>query len=495
MSDPTYDVVIVGAGPSGLTTAVPLARAGVRVLVVEQHPGLSVFPKATGLRPRTMEILRSWDLETSVLEQVEPAQIAMAIRPVLAAPGQVTSLGLPTEAEMVALSPSRPAVFPQDRLEALLLADLRAHGAEVRFGTELLDLQVGESEVAVELRRRDTGRLEGVAARYLVGADGGRSTVRSRLGIAVEELGAEGHHLSTLFRADLSAVMPEVPFVLTATVAPGAEGVFVTTGQTDRWFYDIEWHPEAGESRADWPEERLIARIRASAGLPDLEPEIEGTFAWDFGASVATRQRSGRVFLVGDAAHRTTPRGATGMNTGIADGHNLGWKLAWVIRGWAAAPLLDSYEAERAPVGRANAEASLISALASDSAHAMAQDLGVRYASTVVLGDHDLAGRRAPHAWVRVAGRTVSTLDLFADRLTVLTGGDAHPGSSTDRVAVLALSRDFADLDGGFATAYPLASGDAALVRPDGYVAWAGPLTELEEAVAAVTGSPALAPA
>ena len=492
MSNPAYDVVIVGAGPSGLTTAVPLARAGVRVLLVEKHPGLSIFPKATGLRPRTMEILRSWGLEEEVTTRAQPAQLAVSVRPVLTAPGPVTPLGLPTEAELAGVSPCRVAVFPQDRFEAVLLTDLLANGGEVRFSTELVDFRADESEVRLDLRRRDGDRAETVTTPYLVAADGSRSSIRDRLGIAMEQLGAEGHHLSTLFGADLSAVMPEVPFVLTITMAPGVEGLFAATGRNDSWFYDIEWHPETGETVADWPVERVAARIRAASGLPDLELDVRGVFPWDFGASVASRQRAGRVFLVGDAAHRTTPRGATGMNTGIADGHNLGWKLAWVTRGWAAESLLDSYEPERAPVGRANAEASLRTGTGADGAHAVIQDFGVRYDSGAVLAGHDLAGLRAPHAWVGIDGRTVSTLDLFGDRLTVLTGGREVPVRSGTPVAVLALGRDFTDPDGGFAAAYRLAPGDAVLVRPDGYVAWGGPLGGLGKAVATVTGMAAL---
>ena len=383
-----FDVVIVGAGPSGLTTAVSLARAGVRVLVIEKHRGLSAFPKATGLRPRTMEILRSWGLEQAVLDRSEPTQLTMAVRPVLAAPGTEIPLGLPTEEMVTALTPTRFAMFPQNALEALLLAEVRRCGGEVRFETSFTGLSQDESGVTVTVQLAAADDPVQLTARYLVGADGGRSAVRSIVGIRYDELGSEGNHLSALVHADLSAVMPAMPYVLAVAVAPGAEGLFATTGERHRWIFDIEWHPEAGESLADWPVERMAERIRRAAGLRDLQLEITGIFPWSFGASVAQYQRSGRVFLIGDAAHRTTPRGATGMNTGIADGHNLGWKLAWVIRGWAAPSLLDSYEPERAPVGRANALASLESGMNKGGDHSIGQDFGVG----VRLGS---GGRRA----------------------------------------------------------------------------------------------------
>jgi putative polyketide hydroxylase len=487
-----YDVVIAGAGPSGLTTAVSLARAGVRVLVVEKHQELSAFPKANGLRPRTMEILRSWGLEQEVLDRSEPAQLAMAIRPVLAAPGSEISLGLPTEEMLTALTPTRFATFPQNELEALLLAEVRRWGGEVRFGARLTSVSQDESGVTITVQPAAPAAPTEVTARYLVGADGGRSTVRSLLGVEVDELGSEGHHLSALFHADLSAVMPAMPYVLAATVAPGAEGLFATTGRRDRWIFDVEWHPEAGETIADWPVERLADRIRRAVGLRDLQPEITGIFPWSFGASVAQRQHSGRVFLVGDAAHRTTPRGATGMNTGIADGHNLGWKLAWVVRGWASPSLLDSYEPERAPAGRANAVASLETGMGKGAERAIGQDFGVRYVSGAVIEGHPLVGHRAPHAWVGVDGRSVSTLDLFGDQLTVLTGAYADPGPVGPHVRCLRLGQDFGDPNGNFAAAYGLGPEDAVLVRPDGYVAWGGPVGGVSSAIAELTGLPEL---
>ena len=184
--------MIAGAGPSGLTTAVSLGRAGVRVLVVEKHSGLSAFPKATGLRPRTMEILRSWGLEQKVLDRSEPTQLAMTVRPVLAAPGTEISLGLPTEEVLTALTPTRFAMFPQNELEAILLAEVRRCGGEVRFGTELIGLRQDESGVTVSLQSATTDGPFEVTARYLVGADGGRSAVRSMLGIAVRRAGLGG---------------------------------------------------------------------------------------------------------------------------------------------------------------------------------------------------------------------------------------------------------------------------------------------------------------
>jgi len=135
-----YDVIVVGAGPSGLTTALSIARHGATVLVVERHSAPSSFPKATGLRPRTMEIFRSWGLEPAIRAVSQPTRLCMSVAPVLSVPGEELSMGLPTEAELAPVSPTSIAVCPQDRLEIILADALRESGGSIRFGTRLTDL-------------------------------------------------------------------------------------------------------------------------------------------------------------------------------------------------------------------------------------------------------------------------------------------------------------------------------------------------------------------
>ena len=139
--EPDVDVVVVGAGLAGLTIAAALARSGVSVLVIEKHPGLSVFPKATGLRPRTMEILRSWGLEQTVLDQSQPTRLSMLVTPRLGVHGTEVSMGLPTDEEALGVSPSRIALCPQDRLEQILLTHLLEQGGDVRFETTLVGIE------------------------------------------------------------------------------------------------------------------------------------------------------------------------------------------------------------------------------------------------------------------------------------------------------------------------------------------------------------------
>ena len=476
----TCDVLVVGAGPAGLTAATMLARHGVDVLVVERHGGTSPFPKATGVSTRTMELLRSWGLERRVRAGAMRVRPGLVVSDTLADPTQKADLpfGYPTDEAALAVSPTTPCYCPQDRLEPVLLEHLRDHGGRVRFGTEMISSTAGGADVVAELRDRASGSAERVQARYLIGADGPRSTVRAGLGIGVDDLGTIGDFIAVTFRADLTHRLPRPPSVLNAVEVAGAAGLFVPTSTDDRWIYGREWHPERGESIADWTPQRCTELLRTGTGLPDLRPEILAVMPFVMGGHVATAFRAGRTFLVGDAVHRTTPVGGIGMNTAIHGAHNLGWKLAWVLRGWAGEGLLDSYEAERRPIGTDNVLRSL--RLSPQCAgEGLAWDIEARYTSPVVEAGCG-TGERAPHAWLRRDGARVSTLDLFDGRLTVLTGPRGEPWHraatelAADGLPIMALSagRDLYDEDGAFARHYHLGDVGAALVRPDGYLAW-----------------------
>jgi hypothetical protein len=364
----------------------------------------------------------------------------------------------------------------------------------VRFRTEVTDLTIGDDGVTARLCPTEGAPAYVVRARYVVGADGGDSVVRRAAGIDWHSLGSEGHHLAALFRGDLSPAVRGRAYALYATVAPGSEGMFVTTGDPERWVFDQEWRPDE-EPLDAWTPERVRDAIRAASGLPDLDPLVEGLFPWEFGAAVAKIQQKGRVFLIGDAAHRTTPRRATGMNTGIADAHNLGWKLAWVLAGWAGPDLLESYDVERRPVGHANALRSLQpSAEDAEDRDLLADDLAVVYRSEVVAETfaescarpdsespvtRAVPGGRAPHAWVERDGSRISLLDLYDRHLTVVTG----PGGTSWRSAATALAAeglpvqvvrlgvDVTDDHGLAAARYAVGDSGAVLVRPDGHVA------------------------
>jgi hypothetical protein len=310
-----------------------------------------------------------------------------------------------------------------------------------------------------------------------------------------------------------------VPLVIEELLADAAEPSDVVTSSVPRSFAEVvvtrlrrltseqrrvlaaaalvDGESDQPEAADKWTPERLIQRIRGGAEVPNLAIQIRRTLRWDLGAAVASHYRRGRAFLVGDAAHRTTPRGATGLNTGIADGHNLGWKLAWVVRGWADVALLDSYEAERVPVGRRNAARSIDTATGSPPESALAADFGVTYDSAIILdgnteelppdeiGLRAQPGQRAPHAWVVMQGRRSSTIDLFDSTLTLFAGpsGGAWRAAAAwlpdgPPLQALGVGTEIADPSGELTERYGLAGEAAVLVRPDGYVAWRGMATD-----------------
>ena len=246
------------------------------------------------------------------------------------------------------LSPTAPLCAPQDHTEAVLLGHARSLGAEVEFGREVLRVDVADDGAEALVRTGDRLRL--VSARYVIGADGARSVVRGALGIEMGGPGAvDTVSVSAAFRAPLWDLVGEPRYGLYPIVHPELSSVFVPSGRGDDWVFGVS------DDLMKRPDEAEMSRlIRIAAGVPDLEPRIHRITTFKFAAEIADRFAQRSAFLIGDAAHRVTPRGGTGMNTAIADGHDLGWKLGWVLNGWAGEDLLDTYEAERRPVAAHN---------------------------------------------------------------------------------------------------------------------------------------------
>jgi hypothetical protein len=264
------------------------------------------------------------------------------------------------------------------------------------------------------------------------------------------------------------------------------------------------------ESSADFTPERCAKAARAIIGR-DLPLEVLDIACWEEAVGVADRFRAGRAFLVGDSAHVWPPAGAMGANAAVQDAHNLAWKLAGVINGWAGDPLLDSYEAERRPAARALADITVRRQEARFGNRPNENDVddilctfGQRYRSSALIGaDHDSVyggdleqgaapGTRAPHLWLDLYGDRFTVHDLFHDAAVLLTGGAgtawtkaaAQAAARTGvplrayRVGTATAGAELVDVEGVWGTRYGLGPDGAVLVRPDGYVAWRGSLAD-----------------
>jgi putative polyketide hydroxylase len=466
----TTDVLVVGAGPAGLATAISALRNGARALVLERRPGPSTLPRANGVSVRSMELFRFWGIAGAVRAgAIDCEPVSEVVRVLAGRPRDVTPLARASARQTLAVSPALPALVPQDHIEPLLVERVRALGGTVRFGAAVTGLRTSSDGVRAEV---DGGG--GIRARYVVGADGPRSTVRAALGIGWQRLGTVGRYEHVLFRPDRAMLVGCRPAALSFVQHPDAGGVLLPIG-SGRWAFV---HPVADSAVRTLPDH--IALLRTATGLADLRPEVLRTQRFTMAADVATGYRSGPGFLVGDAAHRMTPFGGIGMNTALHDGHELGWRLAWAVRGLAGDALLDSYGAEREPVGRANAGRTLSSERHPDDG--LPRDLGGLYRSRVIAARRDRPGpraagpgERAPHVWIRRDGRRCSVLDLFDAGLTLVTAAPAWRRAA-DRIAeptlrVLAAD-DLGDGRDRLVAAYRLGAGAAVLVRPDGVVAW-----------------------
>jgi 2-polyprenyl-6-methoxyphenol hydroxylase-like FAD-dependent oxidoreductase len=487
-------VLVAGAGLGGLSASMFLAQGGVDVLTVERHAGTSVHSRASGQNWRTMELFHCAGIDDDVLHASPRASQGLRITVATSLAGQVFHRLVEDGSEFdVSATTTMPhGMAGQDVVEPILLAAAEKAGARVRFRTELVELTQDDDGVTATLRHRDSGEETVVRADYVVAADGGRSGIRHALGIPAEGLDGLSHCLGVVFDADLGDRVKAGVTDLFYLRNPEFTAGLSNTDVAGRYVFAPDYHPERGESPADFSHDRLVAMIRTATDLPGLEPKIVWTGSWEIAARIAERFRSGRVFLVGDAAKVTPPSGGQGGNTAVGDGADLAWKLASVLRGDAGDALLDTYEAERKPIARMIVDMSLhnlkqrmhpdldVSGLTA-AEDPLAAVLGFRYRSTAVLPEEPDDGSRVEdvHAptgrpGFRAPG-LASTVDLLGHSWVLLCAGDGSrwAPAAADIATETGVRLDCHTIEGdAFAAKYGLAPGGATLVRPDGIVAW-----------------------
>lgn len=378
MTTPTehIDVLVVGGGGCGLSASVMLSDLGIDHLLIERHPGTAIMPKAHVINPRTMEIFDQHGIAADVYREGAPYDHNRAVRFYTSFGGDEQwhrQLLYRTDAwsggELTAhyrpLTAFRHGNLPQKELEPLL----RRHAEQrnptgVRFHHELVSLVQVDDGVTVTVRDRTDDTAYDVHARYVIAADGGK-TVGPLLGIELEGPDPFVQTISVHFAADLSPWLDSDDAIIRSILRPTPEGIWMRTGclamgphrydrHSEQWVATITLPP--GEEEQPFDAALAAAGVRERLDLPELELDVLHFTRWQIEAVLANKYRSGRVFVAGDAAHRHSPHGGLGLNTGIQDAHNLTWKLAAVISGRADESLLNTYELERRPVGRRNVD-------------------------------------------------------------------------------------------------------------------------------------------
>jgi 2-polyprenyl-6-methoxyphenol hydroxylase-like FAD-dependent oxidoreductase len=524
-------VVVVGGSLVGLSTAVFLGHHGVSSLVLERHRGPAIHPRAALVSQRTVETYRAVGLQQEVEEAAAREFVQNgAILSVESLGGKELDWYFRFINEGVeAISPSPRLFVTQIGLEPVLLRAAEQSGSRVEYGSEAVSIEQDSDGVTVVVRPRDGGPEHAVRARYLVAADGAHSPVREGLGIPRLGHGSFSDSITIYFKADVRALMRGRNLSVIYVFGPRLQGFFRFSIDLQAGFLVVNSTIDQDGVRSvrigeDMSPETCVRHVREALGDPEIAVEIENVQRWSASADYAQRLREGRVFLAGDAVHVMPPTGGFGGNCGVQDAYDLAWKLAYALDGRAVDALLDTYDAERRPVGAFTTEQAytryvlrLDPALGKEDLMPIVEEatveVGYRLRSGAVAcdeGDDAMwedprlpsgrPGFRAPHVWVTIGGAERSTLDLFGRDFVLIAGGDAEAWCEAARAAsqaravrvdVYRAGVDLTDSSGTLESRYGIGSDGASLIRPDGFVTWraASPSPDAEAEIHAALGA------
>ena len=511
-------VLIVGGGPVGLALAGELGWRGIACMLIEQGDGTITTPKMNEVNIRSMELCRRWGIADAVHGCPFPGDYPLDVAFVTSLAGyELGRIPRPPRKHQQpdSHSPMRLQVCSQIWFDPILQQFARSFAhVELRYRTRLESFTLSEHAVIAETVDLATGARERIEAGYLVGCDGASSMVRGALGIGLDGR-TLGHPVHLYFRAPgLLQACGRAPATFFVAVDRGGvwSNVRIIDPANAMWRLMV-LDAGGGVSPASVDRERHLRRALGRS----FEVEWLGTSVWTRRSVVAQRYAQGRVFLAGDAAHQLSPTGALGMNTGIADAADLGWKLAAVLAGWGGEHLLSSYDAERRPIGirnvgmsaefylehgKLNDELATIEDDSDAGAQARARlgealvrgvggrfrttglQIGYRYEDSPICVDDGTPtttddpdvfvpsarpGSRAPHAWI---GEGRSMLDLYGTGFVLLRLGARAPDASALEAAAAARKVPLTTVALTDPEVEELYERRLVLVRPDGHVAW-----------------------
>ncbi|QHE84547.1 FAD-dependent monooxygenase [Hydrogenophaga sp. BPS33] len=508
-------VVVVGAGPVGLALGNELGSRGVACLLIERSTRVPDFPTCEAINARTMEHMRRWGMAEDIRGAGFPRGIPRTVRFMTRALGhELLCFERPTNegfrAELAAITPESGIWCPRMMFEPVMQRHLENFPqVGLCAGWQVTGFTQDAQGVTVDAEQVDSGVKARVRADYLVACDGAASTTRKALDIPMEGAFAEGHNITVYFRsAELRDLLASRPGVMMDIVNPEGRANLSWVDGNDHWRLMNYAQPDEPLD----PDRRIRAALGRSVAY-----ELIGAKPWAGHRVVAERFRDGRVFLAGDAAHLLWPRGGFGMNTGIGDAVDLGWKLQAALEGWAGDALLDSYATERRPVATRNVNeaasnyaedaglpvpahleadtpegeaarlrlGAIIRERRAKEWNSMGIQLGYVYdaspliaaegassgpASTTDYEPSSAPGSRAPHVWLQ-PGRSI--LDLFGDGFVLLTFDTSHHGAALLQAAH-AQGMPMREMHIDHPEARRLYQHRHVLVRPDGHVAWRG---------------------
>lgn len=356
------DVLVVGSGPAGSSAALMLSTHGIDNIVITKHRWLADSPRAHYQNQRTMEVFRDLDVADEVMAKAAPKEVMGNVVFCTGLVGE--ELGrLPyganrpqRQSDYSMASPTEHCDLPQNLLEPILLSNAAERGSHVRFDTQFLSLEQDEHGVTALVLDRLKNERYTIRAKYLLGADGSNSLVAEQIGLPMEgNMGLAGS-MSIILHADLSHLVAHRPGYLWWILQPGANvggigmGLLRMVRPWNEW--QIVWGYDLGEGEPDVSEIDAVGIARQLIGDDSVDITIRSVSTWTVNQMYATRYSKGRVFCMGDAVHRHPPSNGFGSNTSIQDAYNLTWKLAMVLKGQASERLLDTYDQERAPIGK-----------------------------------------------------------------------------------------------------------------------------------------------